>query len=118
MELETAGVFLISDTDKVQIYDSKSMEHLGDLPVTLFKSESRETIQVLSMEKSKNENQIALISGRKLIKDQTFFNQIFIFERDPDGYEDDSHYKYELVKRCVIKDNPDFFGVCKRFHFL
>ena len=60
---------LCSHTDKVMIYDSNRFVKISELPVTLFKSESRETIQVIAMSKSRDENYVALISGRKLIKD-------------------------------------------------
>lgn len=58
---------VVSHTDRVMIYDANEFKKLSELPVKLFKSESRETIQVLSICKSRDENYLALISGRKLI---------------------------------------------------
>lgn len=43
-------------------------------------------------------------------------NQLFMFKRIP--AEDEYDYdKFELHKRIVVKDMPDFNRVCMQFHF-
>ena len=91
------------------------MEQVSQLPLKLFKSETRETVQVLSLVKSIDEDYVALISGRKLIKDQKALNQIFIFKRSFQAGNPESIYQYSLHKRCVIKGKADFDGVCSNF---
>jgi hypothetical protein len=51
LELKSMDVFLCSNIDKVVIYDSLSFQHVGDIPITLLKTETREPNQVIAIQK-------------------------------------------------------------------
>ena len=42
LELKSMDIFLCSKTDRVVMYDSMNFQELGDLPISLFKTETRE----------------------------------------------------------------------------
>jgi len=78
------GQMLVTMRDKVSILDTKTFKKVDELPISLFKSETREITQVLAIQKCQNEEYLAVISGKKFIKDQSKANQLFIFKRQED----------------------------------
>jgi hypothetical protein len=69
------------------------------LPISLLETETREPNQVIAIEKNKEEDLVALLSGKRLIKDALKVNQLFVFKSERKA-------KFEMVKRVVIKDLP------------
>ena len=59
---------------------------------------------------------MAVISGKNLIMNEQKPNQLFIFRRVRD-LNTDAMDQFELTKRIVIKDNPQFNKICMQFCF-
>mmetsp|Transcript_2923 Transcript_2923/g.4513 ORF Transcript_2923/g.4513 Transcript_2923/m.4513 type:complete len:120 (-) Transcript_2923:2833-3192(-) len=74
LEFPSMNVFLVSKVDKVHIYDSSTFEYRGSVPIELLKADTREPNQVISMQKSHDEQLLAVISGKKLIKNEQKIN--------------------------------------------
>ena len=49
LEIKSMGVFLVTKVDKVVMYDSTTYQNVGDLPITLLKSETREANGVIAI---------------------------------------------------------------------
>ena len=68
------------------------------------------------MQKSQDDNCLAIISGKNLVMSEQKQNQLFIFKRertdDFDGYDN-----FALHKRIVIKDIPYFNKVSMKYYF-
>jgi len=62
--------FLLAKQDKVKILDSTTYQKIGELPITLLKTETREINEIIGMNKSKCENFIGVISGKNLIMNE------------------------------------------------
>ena len=54
------------------------------------------------MVKSQDETLLAVISGKKLIKNEQKINQLFIFKR----IKDKPHDRFEQTNRIVLRDFP------------
>lgn len=67
LDLPLMNAFLITNIDKIYLYDSKTFQCIGEMPITLLKTEAREPNQIISLVKSRNEEYIACISGKNLI---------------------------------------------------
>ena len=118
LPLESCNAFLVSKLDTIYFYDIDSYKRMPecDIKVPLLKSDSREPNEIISLTKSHDEDYLACISGKNLVKNEQYPNQLFIFRkiRDLSGARD----KFKLVKRIVVKDRPeDFAGICMEFHF-
>ena len=106
--------------DKIKLVDTTHFKECGEIPITLFKSESREDTQVLSMQLCQNEQYLAVLTGLKLINNKNQINQCYIFKRVKGSCDKDDTWKQE--KRCVIKDYQEdqriyFMSVCLVFYF-
>jgi hypothetical protein len=51
------------------------------------------------------------MSGKNLIKKEQKINQLFIFKKKVNKVE------FELHKRIVVKDMPEFLKTCMQFYF-
>jgi len=51
LELESANQFIVTMRDKVTFYDMGTFKEVDSLPISLFKSETREITQVLAIQK-------------------------------------------------------------------
>jgi hypothetical protein len=103
MELKTMDVILCSKIDRVIIYDSVTFKNLGEIPITLLKTETREPNQVIAMQTCQNEEYLAIISGKNLIMNEQKINQLFIYKRKKStvvGVKD----SFEFETRIVLKD--------------
>lgn len=65
------------------------------------------------MRKSNDENFIAVISGKNLIKKEKKINQLFIFKKT----SDEMTVEYVLLKRIVVKELPIFDKACMQYYF-
>jgi len=79
----------------------------------LLPTETREPNQIIAMRKSNDENFVAVMSGKNLIKKEQKINQLFIFKKTPD----EKTVEYVLFKRIVVKDIPIFDKTCMQFYF-
>lgn len=120
LALESMNAFLVSKLDTIFFYDIDSYKCITEcnIKVPLLKSESREPNEIISMTASQDENYLAVISGKNLVKSQQFCNQLFIFRRTRDLNSVNGKDSFTLVKRIVLRDRPDDFKcICMEFHF-
>ena len=81
LDLNKHETILVSKIDKVYMLNSKTFKEFGQIPITLLKTETREPNQIIAMRKSMDENFIAIMSGKNLIKKEQKINQLFIFKK-------------------------------------
>jgi|APSaa5957512535_1039671.scaffolds.fasta_scaffold53588_2 hypothetical protein len=67
IELQHHNAFVVTQIDKIYIFDAETFKELSQIPVNLLQTETREPNQVISMQKSNCENFLAVISGKNLI---------------------------------------------------
>ena len=67
IELPSSNLVLISKIDQVIMLDNQYFNKCGEIPITLLKTETREPNEVIGLVKSRNEDWIAIISGKNLI---------------------------------------------------
>jgi hypothetical protein len=109
LEIEYLDIFLVTKVDQVLIYDNSDFSIKGKIPITLLKTETREPNEIIGICKSKDENWLAVISGKNLVMNQQKQNQLFIFTRSNDNFV--------LHKRIIIKELPIFTKVTMQYFF-
>ena len=117
LEFPQSNLVLISMKDKVITYDNETYAKVGNIPITLLISETREPNEVIGMQKSTDENWLAIISGKNLVMDEQKQNQLFIYKKK----KSTNLFEYDefiLHKRIVVKDLPIFKQVSMQFHFV
>ena len=116
LELAKSNLVLISKIDRVITYDNETYEEVGNIPITLLKTETREPNEVIGMVASADEEMVAVISGKNLVMDEQKQNQLFVFKKikAPDIF---SYDDFVLHKRIVVKDIPIFKQVSMQYHF-
>ena len=67
MELINQGIFLVTKVDKVLLFDLKTFEECGKIPIKLLPTESREPNEVLGIQKTPDETMVAIITGKNLV---------------------------------------------------
>ena len=67
LDLPKLAAFLITNIDRIYIYDSKTYQKIGEMPIKLLKTQMREPNQIIALRKSQDEKYIACISGKNLI---------------------------------------------------
>jgi hypothetical protein len=110
-------VFLCSKVDKVCIYDSLTFKELGEIPITLLKTETREPNQVIAIQKCQNEQYLAIISGKNLIMNEQKINQLFIFKREANKNPSKKD-EFKFFNKTILKDIPIFKQVSMQFQFV
>ena len=55
LEIKSMNLFLVTKVDRVVMYDSTSYKHVGDLPIVLLKTETREPNGVLAIQRDEND---------------------------------------------------------------
>lgn len=70
IELLSMNVFLVAKLDKVKMFDCDSFKFIGDLPITLMITETREPNEVIGIVKSDCENFLAIITGKNLVMNE------------------------------------------------
>jgi hypothetical protein len=71
VEIKSMGKFLVTETDKVQMYDSYTFEKVGDpLPIKLLPTETREANEVIGIQVSQCEQFVAVVTGKNLVKNE------------------------------------------------
>ena len=116
LDLPTMKAFLITNIDKIYMYDSETYQRIGEMPITLLQTETREPNQIIALRKSNDETYVACISGKNLIMKQQKPNQLFIFKRRPaQGGETKDQFVQEF--RLRVKDIAIFNKVSVQFYF-
>jgi hypothetical protein len=70
IEIQSSNIFLVTKVDQVLIYDSDNYSIKGQIPITLLKTETREPNEIIGISKSKDENWLAVVSGKNLVMNQ------------------------------------------------
>lgn len=96
LDLPSMKAFAVTQIDKVFLYSSEKFQRIGELPITLLATETREPNQIISIRKSMDDNYIACISGKNLIMKQQKANQLFIFKREKKAVVDKDDQEYEF----------------------
>ena len=55
IELISMNTFLVTQIDKVLMYDSDTFKVCGEIPITLLKTETREPNEIIGIQKSQDE---------------------------------------------------------------
>ena len=63
-------MFLVSKEDKVYMFDIDTFKEVGKIPITLLKTETREKNEIIGMQKSQDDNFLAIISGKNLVMNE------------------------------------------------
>lgn len=106
----------MTEINKVRIYDCTTFELKGEVKVQLLAKDGREEPQMIGIEKSKDENWIAIITGRNLVKGAQAQNQLFVYRRIPGKTASDKDL-FEEYKWIKIRDIPEFDKVVMEFFF-
>lgn len=118
IELIKMNTFLITKIDKVMMFDSDTFQQCGTIPIKLLVSDTRERTEVIGIQKSKDEEYLAIISGKNLIMNVQKQNQLFIFKKVPSNDELGLKYDtFDQIKRVVLKDIPEFKLVGMTYYF-
>lgn len=70
IEFITMNTFLITKVDSVIMFDQDTFQVCGVIPIKLVTSDTRERTEILGMQKSKDENWLAITSGKNLIMNE------------------------------------------------
>lgn len=97
------------------VYDSDTFEELGQIDIELPEQNTRELSQVLAIQKSHDEEYIALITGKILIMNEQKPSQLIVYRRVNDGML--TRGEFELVKSLCLEDFDVFQKVCMKYHF-
>jgi hypothetical protein len=67
VEMPLANFLLVSMVSEVLIIDNINYGVVGKLPINLLETSTREANEIIGMEKSEDEEMVAVISGKNLI---------------------------------------------------
>jgi len=67
LDLDVTDQILVTKVDKIFIIDANTFSIVGEIPITLLKTETREPNQILAMAKSTDESYLAVVSGKNLV---------------------------------------------------
>ena len=83
LPIVSMGAFLVSNIDEVRFYDILTYNEVeaSRIQIPLLKSETRERNEVISMQKSSDDETLAVITGKNLCMNMQMPNQLFIFKR-------------------------------------
>ena len=70
VEILSMNVFLVAKLDKVNMFDCDTFKCIGEIPIKLLTTETREPNEVIGIVKSDCENYLAIISGKNLVMDE------------------------------------------------
>ena len=68
------NVLLVTNLNKINLYDCNNYSFKGKLPIKLLDSDSREPNEIVSMQKCQNEEFVAIISGKNLLNTNKVLN--------------------------------------------
>lgn len=70
VEIASSDMFLVTKVDQILMFDSTSFKACGKIPITLLPTETREPNEIIGIEKSNDEDWIAVISGKNLVMNE------------------------------------------------
>lgn len=81
IEIISSRLLMVTKLNRVVMYDINTLKECGEIPIELLAGTSREPNQVIGIQKSEDENWLAIISGKNLVMDEQMQNQLFIMKR-------------------------------------
>lgn len=114
-ELSRYNVVVFYMVNKIRIYDSKTLELMSILDVNLLETQTREKNEIIGMSHSPNQDLLAIITGRNLIRQEQDTNQIIIYRIMARGSK--FHY-FDPIRTINVKDRPELDKICMKFHFM
>ena len=81
IEILSMEIIMVTNVDKLMLFENITYQKVGEIPIPLLKTESREPNEIIGIQKSDDEQYLAIISGKNLIMDEQKQNQLFIFKR-------------------------------------
>ena len=63
------------------MYDCDSFKAVGEIAIPLMETQTRERNEIVGIQKSQDENYLAVITGKNLILDEQKQNELFVFRR-------------------------------------
>ena len=117
LPIETMDAFLVGRGNEVKFYNVDTYQEIEEALITipLIPSKTREAAEIIGMQKSKNEEVLAIISGKNLVMAEQFANQLFIYRRVKGGSGEVDTFQFD--QKYVLKDMAGFEKFSMQFHF-
>lgn len=118
ISVESMNAFIVTETKTLKFYNVDTFKEILEsrIDIPLLDSVTREPNQIISVRINKKEDYLAVMSGKNLIMNEQFPNQLFIFRKNKSTNTDEPE-TFSLVKRILIKDRPDFKKISMQFSF-
>ena len=102
LEVEIINSFLVSKNDKIMLFNSDTYAITNEFKIKIHESTTREQNQILSMKMCEDEEYLAIISGKLLIKNEQQPNQLDIFIRDGKDFLHKSTLDLYSIKEFIF----------------
>ena len=81
--MESMDAFIIGKGREIRFFSTEEFKEMKGCKITinLLPSTTREPSEVISIRTNKDENMLAVISGKNLCMSEQFANQLFIYRR-------------------------------------
>jgi len=96
-DVTSLKAFLVSQKDKILMYDSERFSKIGELSIELLPTKTREKHHIIGMKLSPNEEYLAVISGKLLIMQENHPMQLWMFKKD------DHERTFKPYSRIIIE---------------
>jgi hypothetical protein len=70
IEIDSLDMIIATCIDKLILFENGTYQTLGEIAIPLLKTESREPNEIIGIQKSEDEQYLAIISGKNLIMDE------------------------------------------------
>ena len=70
IEIISSRLLMVTKLNQVVMYDINTLKVCGEIPIDLLPGSTREPNQVIGIQKSEDEDWLAIISGKNLVMDE------------------------------------------------
>ena len=70
IEMDSLDMIIATNIDKLLLFENTTYQKVGEIAIPLLKTESREPNEIIGIQKSEDEQYLAIISGKNLIMDE------------------------------------------------
>lgn len=70
LEIVSSRILMVTKLNRVIMYDIDTLKECGEIPIELLAGHTREPNQVIGIQKSEDENWLAIISGKNLVMNE------------------------------------------------
>jgi hypothetical protein len=109
LEVEIINSFLVSKNDKIMLFNSDTYAITNEFKIKIHESTTREQNQILSMKMCEDEEYLAIISGKLLIKNEQQPNQLDIFIREGKDFLHKSTLDLYSIKEFIFVSMDFYF---------